>query len=127
MHKTHEFLYCLFDHVSGKTMYYQVASNDSRAILELLHVTRVPLKDSCVLRLGELVTSLPDISPSSSPFYNPHSSLSFDFYSCPVVVDWSSCKLPENKADALSPLGFSADEVAQLTREYISDSVDSVR
>lgn len=127
MHKTKEFLYCLFDHVSGKTMYYQVAPNDSRAILELLHCTRVPLKDSCILRLGELSTSLPDISPSSTPFYNPNSSLSFDFYSSPVIVDWSACKLPENKADALAPLGLSPDEVAQITREHISDSVNSVR
>lgn len=117
MHKTKVYLYCLFDNVSGSTLYYNVAENDSRAILKLLHSTRIPLAQSTVLRLGELITEIPPVEPDSEVSLDFRDVLKYTFYDVPIKVLWSACTLPENEAEALAPLGLSPSEVSEIVRK----------
>lgn len=116
MHTTKVYLYVLFDKLSGNTLYYQTAVNDSRAILKILEVTRIPLRDSVLLRLGELETNLPPVNPDVDISLDFSKVLKYNFYRSPKEVSWSACKLPESSADSLAPLGLSQSETVELVR-----------
>lgn len=105
------YLYCQFDEYTGNTTYYQVADNDSRAILQLLQVTTIPLTQSKLLRLAKIVKTLPRSAPDTMEKLDFKKTLTYTYYDSPILVDWSACKLPENKAEALAPLGDVSKEI----------------
>lgn len=117
MHKIKTYLYCVFDKYSGNTLYYQNSPNDSKAILNVLQTTRIPLTHSVLLRLGEIELNIPPVDVDSEIKELDFSKvLSYNFYRKPKIVDWSRCKLPENEAEALAPLGLSQSEVSEIVR-----------
>lgn len=126
MNVTKCYLYCQFDRYVGNTMFYQVASSDSQAILALLQVTHIPLTTSTLLCLGELVSELPVGDPSNPIELTANEVLHYNFYDIPRVVPWTNCQLPETPAEALAPLGLPADQVKQLVldmqHKMIADS-----
>lgn len=105
------YLYCQYDEYTGNTTYYQVAENDSRAILQLLQVTTIPLTQSKLLRLAKIEKILPRSAPDTTEKLDFKKTLTYTYYDKPILVNWSSCKLPENKAEALAPLGDIAKEI----------------
>lgn len=119
-HHTKAFLYCQFDKKTAQTLFYQVAENDSRAILNLLQRTFIPLTNSDLYRLGEIVTDLPSVDPSIDTNYSLDQVLSFKFYDSPKFVPWSACKLPETPADSLAPLGLNSEEVKQIIQNQLN-------
>lgn len=118
MHYTKVYLYAQFDRLTGSLKYCHYAPCDSQAILNLIHSTSIPLTQSDLLRLGELETMLPPIQPDDKDISLDFKDvLEFTWYKKPVKVDWSCVTLPESPADALAPLGLSAEETAQIVRE----------
>lgn len=105
------YLYCQYDEYTGNTTYYQVADNDSRAILQLLQVTTIPLTQSKLLRLARIDKKLPRSAPDNTEKLDFKKTLTYTYYEKPILVDWSACKLPESKAEALAPLGDVAKEI----------------
>lgn len=118
MHKTKVYLYCLFDKVSAQTLFYNVSENDSRALLKIIQTPamRIPLTQCEVLRLGELVTTVPEANPENFTLLEFKDVLSFEFYRKPKSLSWDSIRLPENSAEALAPLGLSVSEVEELVK-----------
>lgn len=109
--KVTSYLYCQYDEYTGNTTYYQVADNDSRAILQLLQVTTIPLTQSKLLRLAKIEKKLPRSAPDTMEKLDFKKTLTYTYYETPILVDWSACKLPENKAEALAPLGDVAKDI----------------
>lgn len=124
------YVYCLYDKLSCATSFYQVAENDSKAILNILSMSiKVPLKDCTLIRLGVLDSYIPTLSPEDTPKnmdYVFSDVLDFDWYKKPVLVDWSACKLPESEAESLAPLGLSPSEVKQIVTNHLK-SLNVVR
>lgn len=118
MHKTKVYLYCLFDKVSAQTLFYNVSENDSRALLKIIQTPtmRIPLSQCEVLRLGELLTSVPEAKPDTFTLLDFKDVLSFEFYRKPKSISWSEIRLPENSVEALAPLGLSVSEVEELVK-----------
>lgn len=115
--ETHSYLYCQYDKTTGSTLYYQVADNDSRAILNLIHTTIIPLTQSVLLRLGEVHSVLPRHEKGDIPNLDFKDTLFYTFYDKPELVEWSACRFPESKADSLAPLGLSPEDTNELIRE----------
>lgn len=120
-HKTLSYLYCLFDKVTGECLYYSESENDGSYVRKLIQRTIVPLTQSIPLCLGSVTRSFLQLDPSKPFELDWSDTVKYEFYEKPRQVDWSSCRLPETKADAIAPLGLSADEVAELTRQVQSE------
>lgn len=124
-HKTMSYLYCLFDKVTGNCLYYSESENDGSYVRKLIQCTTIPFTQSIPLCLGSVVRGVKQFDPSDVTYFDWFDTVSYDFYKIPRQVDWSSCKLPEGKAEAIAPLGLSADEVAEITRRAQSDIVST--
>lgn len=117
MHYTKVYCYGQFDRLTGSLKYLHYAPSDSQAILNLLQSTVIPLTQSDLLRLGELETTLPPVEPDNILDLNYKDVLEFDWYKVPKKIDWSCVRLPESPADALAPLGLSAEETAEIVKQ----------
>lgn len=115
-----QYLYCQFNRFTGETLYYHLASNPVKAILNILNTTTVPLTMSDLLCLGKVTCTAP-MSDNDDGSVNPLSldNLSFEFYSKPKIIPWSACKLPEDEAASLAPLGLSADETKLIVESQL--------
>lgn len=124
-HKTMSYLYCLFDKVTGNCLYYSESENDGSYVRKLIQCTTIPFTQSVPLCLGSVFRSVKQFDPSNVTDFNWFDTVKYEFYKTPRQVDWSSCKLPENQADAIAPLGLSPDEVIEITRRAQSNIVST--
>lgn len=97
-----DFLYCVFDKLSGKLSEFGLYSSDGLAAREILKTLRVPLKDSLLLKLFEYDKSAVT-SDMKEVSLNDVRICDFNV----TVIPWSVYKFPENQAEALSPLEAS--------------------
>lgn len=112
-----ENLYCVFDKLSGTFHHFTVASNDGLAVRNILLTLTCPLKDNVCLKLGKFNKTFPSDAHEVS-------LLDCDFMAFEDFqeVRWDSYRFPETVAEALSPLGISADEAKEIARNKISES-----
>lgn len=116
-----EFLYGIFDKVSGHFSDFFLAGSDALAVRHAF-MSLVPIRDRTVYCFGSVVTSIPrhESVDSVQPVYSFSDVCDVDFSSV-RLVDWKSYRLPETAADALAPLGVSAEEAASIARSAISE------
>lgn len=118
--ETHSFLYCQYDRTTGSTSFYQVADNNARAILNILHATTIPLTQSDLLCLAEVHSKLPRHEQNKVPNLDFKDTLEYTFYDKPRLVEWSEARFPETEAEALAPLGLSDDDTKSIIDDYHS-------
>lgn len=110
-------LYGVFDTVSGHFIQFGVFENDGLAVRSFLLTFRVPLKDCEVYCFGDYKTSL------SHPPYSLK-DCEFKFLRKPRLVSWDSYKFPETVAEALAPLKLSPDEIAEISKSKIKETIN---
>ena len=116
IHQTKSYLYFCFNVYTGETLYYQVAENDCKAILNVLNVSTVPLTHMELYRACSVTKTTLPVAPDSDIKLDFSNTVDYTDFK-PVLVSWQNCKLPENEAEALAPLGLSADEVKQIVQQ----------
>lgn len=102
-----EKLYCVLDHVSGELREFTVATSDGLAVRRILMTLRVPIKDNTVFCLGEIQRNFSEDSQRIDSSCIETRLNQFR------QVDWSAYRFPEDKAEALSPLGITPEELKE--------------
>lgn len=106
--KVVEKLYCVLDHVSGELREFTVATSDGLAVRRILMTLRVPIKDNTVFCLGEIERNFAE---DCRHVDSSCISTRLDEFR---QVSWSSYRFPEDKAEALAPLGLTPDELSEV-------------
>lgn len=109
-----ENLYCVQDTVSGNLSHFVLATSDGLACRNILLTMEVPLKDTKVFRLATVTRTLDD----------SHCDFSVDYLDEPVFVSWDSYRFPNDVAEALAPLGLSHDEVVEISKNRIKETIN---
>lgn len=112
-----ENLYCVFDRLSGTFHHFTVASNDGLAVRNILLTLTCPLKDNVCLKLGKFEKKFQSDAHEVSLYDCVFTS--FDDFQ---EVSWDSYRFPENVAEALAPLGVSADEAKAIAHAKVGES-----
>lgn len=102
----HNYLYFVFDKLSGAFHEFTLAPNDTIAVRNVLLTLRVPLKDSLLYKFGEITGSFDPASESLSL-----SDFNIVFFDNPELVSWACYKFPETVAESLSDLGMTKSEL----------------
>lgn len=109
-------LYALYDKVSDTLVETFIAQSDGVAVRNTLLTLRIPIRDNEIYHIGTISRSIEMDKISTFA-----STTSFSFLSSPRLVSWESYKFPENIADAVAPLGCSADEIREITINRIKE------
>lgn len=102
-----EKLFCFYDNVAKSPITFASSPNCPTLIRQYLQyiASSKPLKDITIYEVAEIEGF--EVKPIS-----------------PVVHSWDEYKFPENKAEALAPLGASVTEIEKAFAEKTADVKD---
>lgn len=123
MHSVSQSFYAIYDKISGFIPMMFTAVSDGQACrnaIQNLPATR--FDDFVLYSIGSYTLDVPPVKPNFAavPLVLGR-DVKCDFDSCKKwrVVPWTDWRMPESKAELLTPLGLTKEEMKQLSEEKI--------